>query len=153
MYSCYMLEYLLVICLWVFELRYLDRCKVESKSHCDLHFPDDYGYFLKWFSAIQDSSFENLLFISVPSFLIGLVWLLVPSFLSYLDSVGLVKIFSQYVGYCFVVLTYRNFSVSWGPVYYLLILVPLPLVVCSGSCLIYQRVQGYSLCTSQGNMP
>ena len=43
---------------------------------------------------------------------------------------------------------YRNFSVSRDSIYQLLILEPEPLVFCSGSCLLYQWVQGYSLLCS-----
>ena len=61
---------------------------------------------LKCLLAIRSSSVENSLFSSVPQFLIGLIRILVSSFLSSLcildisplSDVGLVKIFSHSVG-------------------------------------------------------
>ena len=68
-------------------------------------------HFCKCFQAIRDSV-ENFLFRSVPYFLTGLFGLLAPNFLSSLYilhispllDVGLVKIFSQSVGYHFVLM-------------------------------------------------
>jgi hypothetical protein len=65
------------------------------------------------FSAIPVSSVENSLFSSVPHLLIGLFGSLESNFLSFLHilniislwDVGLVRIFSQSVGCCFVLLT------------------------------------------------
>ena len=37
-----------------------------------------------------------------------------------------------------------NFSISWGPIYEILFVVPGPLVFCSGNCLLYQCTQSYS---------
>ena len=62
-------------------------------------------HFFKCFSAMQDFSVENSLFISVPHFLIGSFGFLESNFLSSLyildirplSDVGLVKIFSQSV--------------------------------------------------------
>jgi hypothetical protein len=73
----------------------------------------DVEHFFKGFSTIQVSSVENSLFSSVPHFLIGLFDCLESNFLSSLyildisplSNVGLVKIFSQSVGCCFVLLT------------------------------------------------
>jgi hypothetical protein len=72
----------------------------------------DFEHFFKCFSAIQDSSVENSLFNSVSHFLIGLLVSLESAFLSSLYildispllDVGLVNIFSQSVGCCFVLL-------------------------------------------------
>jgi hypothetical protein len=69
--------------------------------------------FFKCFSANWYSSVENSLFSSVPYFLIGLFGSIESIFLnslfilgiSPLSDVGLVKIFSQSVGCCFVLLT------------------------------------------------
>ena len=63
-------------------------------------------HFLRYFSAIRTSSGENSLFNSVLHFLIGLFDFLESNFLSSLyildisplSDVGLVKIFSQFVG-------------------------------------------------------
>ena len=71
-------------------------------------------HFLRCFSAIRNSSGENSLFNSVPHVLIGLFGFLESNFLSSLyildfsplSDVGLVKIFSQFVGshrHCLVV--------------------------------------------------
>jgi len=80
-------------------------------------------HFFRYFSAIRFSSVENSLFSSVPHFLICLFDSLESNFLSYLyildinplSYIGLVKIFSQSVGCCFVPGTvsfaYRNFAV------------------------------------------
>ena len=73
----------------------------------------DVEHFLRCFSANQNSSSENSLFNSVPHFLIGLFGFLGSNFLSSLyildisplSDVGLVKIFSQFVSCCFVLLT------------------------------------------------
>ena len=73
----------------------------------------DIEHFLRYFSAIRISSGENSLFTSVPHFLIGLFDSLQTNFLSSLytldisplSDVGLVKIFSQFVGCHFVLLT------------------------------------------------
>ena len=67
----------------------------------------DVEHFLMFLSAILDSSIENSLFSSVPHFLIGIVGVLVTSFLSYLyileisplSDVGLMNIFSHSVFY------------------------------------------------------
>jgi len=55
--------------------------------------------------------------------------------ISPLSDIGLVKIFSQSVGCRFILLTvsYRSFSVSWGPTYQFLILKPEPLKFCFGN--------------------
>jgi hypothetical protein len=60
-------------------------------------------------------------------------------------DVGLVKIFSEFVG-CFLSywqcpLPYRSFSVLWDPIYQLLIIGSEPLMFCSGNCLLDQYVQ------------
>ena len=72
----------------------------------------DVEHFFRCYSAIQYYSGENSLFSSVPQFLIGLFGSLGSNFLSSLYildinpllDVGLVKIFSQFVGCCFVLL-------------------------------------------------
>jgi hypothetical protein len=69
-------------------------------------------HFFKCFSAIQDSSVVNSLFSSVPHFLIHLFGFLKSNLLSssyilnisLLLDIRLVKIFSQSVGCCFVIL-------------------------------------------------
>ena len=73
----------------------------------------DVEHFFRYFSAIQYSLVENSLFSSVPHFLIGLFSFLESNFysslykldISPLSDLGLVKIFSQSVGYLFVLLT------------------------------------------------
>ena len=73
----------------------------------------DVEHDLKCLLAIRSSSVENSLFSSVPHFLIGLIRVLVSSFLSSLyileirplSDEGLVKIFSQSEGSLFVLLT------------------------------------------------
>ena len=73
----------------------------------------DVEHFFKCFSAIRDSSVENSLLSSVHQFLIRLFRLLVSNFLSFLyildishlSDVELVKIFSQPIGYHFILLT------------------------------------------------
>ena len=73
----------------------------------------DVEHFLKHLSAILDSSVESSLFRSINHFLIGLCDILVSNFLSSLDILEishlsdmlLVKIFSHFVGCCFVLLT------------------------------------------------
>ena len=73
----------------------------------------DVEYFFKCLSAILDSFVESSLFRSVPHFFIGLFVLLMTNFMSSLyileispvSDVGLVKIFSHSVSYCFVLLT------------------------------------------------
>jgi hypothetical protein len=70
-------------------------------------------HFFKCFLAIQDFSVQNSLFGSAPHFLIGSFGILEVNFLSSLhildisslSDVGLVKKFSQSVGYQFVLLT------------------------------------------------
>ena len=70
----------------------------------------DFEHSLMCFSSILHFSTENCLFISVSHFLIGLLGVLVTSFLSSLyileisslPDVGLAKIFSQSVGCSFV---------------------------------------------------
>ena len=70
-------------------------------------------HFLKCLSAFLISSTENSLFSSVPRLLIGLFGVLVTGFLSSLyileisplSDLGHVKIFSQSVGCCLVLLT------------------------------------------------
>ena len=72
----------------------------------------DVEHFFRCFSAIWYSSVENSLFSSVPHFLKLLFDSLESNFLSSLhicdisplSDVGLVKIFSQSVGFCFVLL-------------------------------------------------
>jgi hypothetical protein len=74
---------------------------------------NDVQHFFRCFSAIQYSSVENSLFSTVPHFLIGLFVSLTSNFLSSfyllvtspLSDEGLVKIFSQSLGCCFVLLT------------------------------------------------
>ena len=73
----------------------------------------DVEHFLKCISPIRDSSVEKSLFGYAPRFITGLFGILISSFLSSLyileisplSDVGLVKIFSHYVGCCFVLLT------------------------------------------------
>ena len=73
----------------------------------------DVEHFLKYLSAVLDSSVENILFKSVLHFVIRLCVLLMTNFLSSLyileirplSDTGLVKIFSHSVGCCFVLLT------------------------------------------------
>ena len=73
---------------------------------------EDVEDFFSCFAAICYSSVENSLFSSVLHISIGLFVSLESNFLSslYMDirpllDVGLLKIFSQFVGYCFVLLT------------------------------------------------
>ena len=88
---------------------------------------------LKCLLVIRSSSVVNSLFSSLPHFLIGLIRILLSSFLSSLyileirplSDEGLVKIFSQSEGSLFVLqfpLLYRSFSVSAGPIYSLFLL-------------------------------
>jgi hypothetical protein len=67
--------------------------------------------------------------------------------ISPLPNVEMVKIFSHSMGCHFVLLmmsfAFRNFSISGGHIYSLLIFVPELLVFCLGSCLLSQFVQGY----------
>ena len=73
----------------------------------------DFKHFFRSFSAIQNSSVVKSQFSSIPYYLIGLFGFLVINFLSSLYilvispllDAGLVKIFSQSVGYQFVLLT------------------------------------------------
>ena len=70
-------------------------------------------HFFRCFSAIPSSSVENSLFSSLPHLLIGIFGSLESNFFTYLDildisplsDVGLVKIFSQSVDCCCVLLT------------------------------------------------
>jgi hypothetical protein len=54
----------------VFDLSYPDRCKIDSQTVLDFHFPDDkvFEHFFQCLSAIRDSFIENSLFRSVPYF-------------------------------------------------------------------------------------
>jgi hypothetical protein len=97
-----------------FYLSHYDWCEVESQGHliCISLMTKDVEHFCKCFSAIRDSSVENSLFSSVLHFLIELFGSLESAFLSslyilhisLLSDVGLVNIFSQYVGCRFVLL-------------------------------------------------
>jgi hypothetical protein len=79
----------------------------------------DVEHFFKCFSALQYSSVENSLFISVLQFLIGLFGFLESNFLSSLyildisplSDLGLVKIFSQSV-WCLLVLLTVSFALQ-----------------------------------------
>ena len=90
--------------LWVFNLSHSDWCEVI----CIFLMTKDFEHFFKCFLAIGDSSVEKSLFSSVPNFLIWLFGVLPYSFLSSLhildisplSDVGLVNIFSQFVGCC-----------------------------------------------------
>lgn len=76
--------------------------------------------------------------------------------ISLLLDMGLGENLFHSVGCCFVklgLLSYRSFSVSRGPIYYFLILMPMLSVFCSGSCTFCQCIQGYSsLCLLSGSV-
>jgi hypothetical protein len=98
---------------WDFDLSPSDRCKMESQSPFDLHFPDDKGHIslsAPW--PLRDSSVENPLFSSVPHFRMGYLdcWCLTFWVLFYildislLSDIGLVNIFSYPVSWCFLLM-------------------------------------------------
>jgi hypothetical protein len=91
----------------------------------------DFDHFFRCFLSIHNSLVENSLFSSLSHFLIGLFGSLESNFLSSLhileisplSDVGLVKIFSQCIGYHFVLLTVSfvlqklcNFTRSYLPI-------------------------------------
>jgi hypothetical protein len=100
----------------------------------------DVEHFFSCFTPIRYSSVENFLFSSAPHFLIGLFGSLDSNFMSSLyildiipqSDVSLVKIFSQFVGCLFVLLTvslpYRCFGILLGPICQFVVLQHKPLV-------------------------
>ena len=106
----------------------------------------DIEHFFKCSWAIWDSLVENSLFSSVVlHFWVEWFGSLESNFLSSLhisdisplSNVGLVNLFSQSVGCCFVLLIVsfdlQSFSILWGPICWLFILKHKPLVFCSES--------------------
>jgi hypothetical protein len=73
--------------------------------------------------------------------------------ISPLSDVGLVRIFSQSVGFHFVLLTvplpYRSFAILWGPICQFFILEHKPLVFCSGNSALCPCARGSSLLSLQ----
>ena len=107
-YSYFSTSSQICVVAWGFDLSHSDWCKVESQGPFILHFHDHQ----ELWTAIQDSSVVNSWFNSVPYFWLGCLLFLVVSFLtslyilniSPLSDLGLVKIFSQSIGWWFVLL-------------------------------------------------
>jgi hypothetical protein len=92
-----------MVCHLCFDSNHYESYEIESQSHIDLHF--SYGKDVEYFLCVS-TSVENNLFTFLPHILIELFSLLMSSFMSSLEvldisslsDVGLVKIFSHFVG-------------------------------------------------------